>query len=91
MFFPLSHQEQQARRWPWVTTVIIALNLFLHALLWSTSNADEKRLTDAYRDAVAFAQRHPQRYAMMTRAAALTPAAAEALGVVTRALAMGLL
>lgn len=36
---------------------------------------------------VAFAQRHPQRYAMMTRAAALTPAAAEALGVVTRALA----
>ncbi|MCA9628240.1 MAG: rhomboid family intramembrane serine protease [Myxococcales bacterium] len=60
MFFPLSHQEQQARRWPWVTTVIIALNLFLHALLWSTSNADEKRLTDAYRDAVAFAQRHPR-------------------------------
>lgn len=36
---------------------------------------------------VAYAQRHPQRYAMMTRAAALTPAAAEALGVVTRGLA----
>ena len=36
---------------------------------------------------VAFAQRHPLRYAMMTRAAALTPAAAEALGVVTRGLA----
>lgn len=36
---------------------------------------------------VAFAQRHPMRYATMTRAAALTPAAAEALGVVTRGLA----
>lgn len=36
---------------------------------------------------VAFAQRHPLRYAMMTRAAALTPAASEALGVVTRGLA----
>ncbi len=36
---------------------------------------------------VAFAQRHPLRYAMMTGAAALTPATFEALGVVTRGLA----
>lgn len=36
---------------------------------------------------VAFAQRHPLRYAMMTRTSAVTPASREALGVVTRALA----
>ncbi|MCA9644658.1 MAG: rhomboid family intramembrane serine protease [Polyangiaceae bacterium] len=59
MFFPLSHQEQQARRWPWVTTAIIALNLALHLMLWSSNAADEERLIDAYQDALTFAHRHP--------------------------------
>ena len=60
MFFPLSHQEQQARRWPWITTAIIALNLALHLMLWSTNSADADRLQSAYDDAVEFAQRHPK-------------------------------
>lgn len=60
MFFPLSHQEQQARRWPWVTTLLIVLNLALHLLLWSTNDADSRRLQEALEDAVVFAQRHPR-------------------------------
>ncbi len=43
-----------------MTTIIIVLNLGLHALLWSTNSADEERLRSAYEDAATFAQRHPR-------------------------------
>ena len=49
--------------------------------------APEQRLLRGCEVYVSFAQRHPMRYALMTRETGLTPAAQEALAVLTRALA----
>jgi hypothetical protein len=56
-FLPISHDSMTARRWPWVTIAIIALNVLVHVmLLLAPSNRD---IEQAARRAVEFHHEHP--------------------------------
>lgn len=59
MFFlvPISHDSMTARRLPWVTIVIIALNLLVHVALLLTTSATDVEL--AAQRAIEFHQEHP--------------------------------
>jgi len=60
MFFlvPVSHESMTARRWPWVTTSIVALNLIVHVTLLLTANTHE--LDQVGRRALDFHVAHPK-------------------------------
>lgn len=58
MIIPLGHEEQLARRWPWVSVVIILLSFLGWAFLRTPMAEGELRVAQAQARARAFAQVH---------------------------------
>jgi membrane associated rhomboid family serine protease len=59
MLIPVSHEHQQARRWPWITIAIVLLNLVVFAFTWNADRRAREHLHRAVRDATAYYVDHP--------------------------------
>jgi hypothetical protein len=57
--FPTGHEETHARRFPWVTTCIVVLNLALFVLLLPAQRMGEQIVGSSLERAVAHLEAHP--------------------------------
>jgi membrane associated rhomboid family serine protease len=57
--FPTGHEETHARRWPWITTLIIACNLLLFVGLHSTQQEGDLAVERSIARAVEHLKAHP--------------------------------
>ena len=59
MIFPISHERMTARRWPIVTTLLVAACLFVQVFLSMRGGEGSRREEDARADAVQYFAQHP--------------------------------
>jgi membrane associated rhomboid family serine protease len=62
MILPLTHERMTVQRLPWVTIVIIALNLAVFLVTWPRAKADYARMEEVLMDIDAYAAEHPEVY-----------------------------
>ncbi len=59
MILPLTHERMTVQRLPWVTIVIIALNLAVFLLSWPQALSDYARMEEVMQEIDAYATEHP--------------------------------
>lgn len=59
MILPLTHERMTVQRLPWVTIVIIALNLAVFLVTWPPATSDYTRMEEVVAEIEAYAAEHP--------------------------------
>src|SRR4051812_46666891 len=59
LILPLGHEHQQSRRWPWVTTALVLMNVLVHLLTSRLQSQTAELYEQKLRDATEYADSRP--------------------------------
>ncbi len=62
MILPLTHERMTVQRLPWVTIVIMALNLIIFLFTWPQAKRDQEKLYDVFEELEQLAESQPGIY-----------------------------